>query len=81
MKHKFIFLLIPLIISCSSTRKTVTYEDIYNSFKEYNTYTLIHLDTIKESNETYIEYENSVAIILIKIKDFVDFANINLSSV
>ena len=73
MKHKFVFLLLPLIISCSSTRNTVTYS-------KYNTYTLIHLDTIKESNEAYIEYENSVAIILIKIKDFVDFADNNIES-
>jgi len=75
MKHKYIFLIIPFIISCLSKKDVYSYESIYDSYKEYNTYTLLNLDTLKENNETYIEYENTVAIIFIRTKDFIDFAN------
>ena len=74
-------LFFPIIISsCQSSKRIPSYKEIVESYDQYNTYKTIYLDTIYNQSERYIEFENHNAIILLYIKDFLNYANNKLEN-
>ena len=65
--------------SCVSFKRVTSHEEILKSYDKYNTYRKIYVNTIYEYNERYIEFENKDALILLDIKDFLNYASNKLN--
>jgi len=62
-----------IVVSCSPSKK-MTYQDLYNSFAKYSTLTAIKIDTLLNTHERYIEFENRNSIIALSILKTLNYA-------
>ena len=79
LKRLLIVYFLTVFSSCMYPQRVVSYKEIVESYDQYNTYRTIHIDTTYKYTERYIEFENKVAVILLDVKDFLNYANNKLN--
>ena len=62
-----------IVVSCS-TNKKFTYQDLFNSFANYSTLKPIKIDTLLNTHERYIEFENKNSIITLSTLKVLNYA-------
>lgn len=68
-----IILILIIVLSCSPSKK-VTYQVLYNSYAKYSTLTAIKIDTLLNTHERYIEFENKNSIIALSTITALNYA-------